>query len=105
MSIPVLKILDAVTTTGPGETYRSGSGRRTIHTFQASITGTGAVSATILIQVSLDLIHWGTMVTFTLSGTTSDTSVAAAEAPYEYYRTNLTAISGTGCAATVWIGG
>jgi hypothetical protein len=105
MSIPVLKILDAVTVTGPGDTYRSGSGRRTIHTFQAIITGTGAITATVLIQSSLDAIHWGTLVTFTLSGNDSDSAIAAAEAPYEYYRVNVTAISGTGCAATMWIGG
>lgn len=69
-------------------------------TFQASVVGTGAVSATVLIQVSNDATNWITLATITLSGTTSATDGVAMSAAWGFARGNVTAISGTGAAVT-----
>jgi hypothetical protein len=62
------KLLDAVTSTGAGTGERLPNGEKT---FQAVVSGTGSVSATVLIQVSNDGTNWLTMGTITLSGTAS----------------------------------
>lgn len=41
---------------------------------QANVVGTGAVTATVNLQASLDGVYFTTIKTFTLSGTTSATS-------------------------------
>lgn len=71
-------------------------------TFQATVSGTGAVSATVLIQVRNSSSHdWLTLATITLSGTTTSSDGFASEASWAYYRANLTAISGTGATVVV----
>lgn len=73
-------------------------------TFQATVSGTGTVTATVLIQVSNDGTNWITLGTITLSGTTSATDGFASSAPWAYVRSNCTAISGTSAALSVVMG-
>lgn len=73
-------------------------------TFQATISGSGAVSATVLIQFSNDLISWLTGATITLAGTNLDSDGFASTAKWKYLRANLTAISGTNAECTVTLG-
>ncbi len=84
----------------------AGEHQRCAHpaTFQATISGTGAVTATVLIQVSNDASNWITLGTITLSGTTSATDGFASSAPWAYVRSNCTAISGTSAALSVVMG-
>lgn len=72
----------------------------------ASLAGTGAISATVTIEVSNDNVNWATRATLTLSGTTtaSDTDVDA-PSPFPYVRGNVTAIAGTGAALTLSVCG
>lgn len=91
-------ILAGRTTTGAGDAVPMSGAK---HTFQGTVTGTGAVSATVLVEVSNDGASWLTMGTLTLSGTTSATDGFASDSPWELVRANVTAISGTGAAVTV----
>ena len=88
------------TVTGPADFLTvSGSHRA----YQATITGSGSVSATIAIEVSNDGDNWITQSTITLSGTDSDTDGMALNAPWPYVRSNITAISGTDASVTVTV--
>ena len=75
-------------------------------TFQATITGTGAVTATIIIDVSNDGAYWVStpMGTITLSGTDSASDGFTSSAPWKYVRARVTAISGTGATVQVYMG-
>ena len=71
-------------------------------TFQAIVTGTGSVSATVLIQVCNQedtfngaKSNWITMGTITLAGTTTATDGFTTVCPWRYVRANVTAISAT----------
>lgn len=75
-------------------------------TFQAIVTGTGAVTATVSIQVSNETdtfnaakTNWITLGTISLSGTTTATDGFTTVCPWRYVRANVTAVSGT--SATV----
>ena len=79
--------------------------------FQGIVTGTGAVTATILIQASNEeatylgtKANWITIGTITLSGTTTATDGLTTIAPWRYMRTSVTAISGTGATVEVLMG-
>lgn len=103
------KLLDAATQTGVGAALKSPPGQglanATERTYQATVTGTGAVSATILIEFSNDEIGWlpdaANPNSITLSGTNLATDGFVVSAPWGAVRANLTAISGTGAAVTV----
>lgn len=101
-------ILNAATTTGAGSSYQPGES--TPRTYQCRVSGTGSVSATVYIEVSNDDTSWATstnsLITFTLSGTTSDTGFAAVQAAkWPYIRANVSAISGTSAVVTCTVGG
>lgn len=108
---PALKIgtlISGAIATGPGAT--AGPAQAGEKTFQAVVTGTGTVSATIVIEVSNDPITQGWITstgtplgTITLTGTTTATDGFATQAAWAYYRANVTAISGTGAAVTVTV--
>lgn len=70
---------------------------------QATVTGTGAVTATVVFEVSNDNVNWivEPIATITLSGTTTDSQGFTMNAPWAYVRARLTAISGTGAVVTV----
>ena len=93
-------LLTAATSTGAGATTLVSGEKRT---YQATITGTGALTATVAIQVSNDGTNWITQSTITLSGTGYDTDGAALEAPWPYVRGNVTAITGTAAAVTLTV--
>jgi len=104
----VVSILSGATTTGAGSAFY---GLRPVpRTFQAIVTGTGAVSATVYIEVSTNGTNWLTttngLCTITLSGTTTATGGCAIPAAmWPYIRANVSALSGTGAAVTVNVGG
>lgn len=95
------KLLDAVLVTGAGTGMHANPGPKTV---QAYVVGTGAVSATVKIQVANIDGQWLDFATITLSGTTSATDGTSWVVPWAYIRANCTALSGTGAALTVAIG-
>lgn len=74
--------------------------------FQATITGTGAVTATIDIEVSNDGTYWcdTVMGTITLAGTNEHTDGFTSVAPWKYVRAILVTITGTDASVTVSMG-
>lgn len=100
-AIKICTMVDAKATTGNGSTF--GPAQSGEKVFQASVSGTGAVSATVVIEGSNDptVLGWVEIGTITLSGTTTDTDGFAHQAAWGYYRANVDAISGTGAAVTV----
>ena len=97
------EILSAATATGAGGAIYKTSPKTT---FQATVAGTGAVTATVKIESSNNAVSWCSTAlgTITLSGTTTSTDGLATDAPWKYVRANVTAISGTGAAVTVLMG-
>jgi len=104
-------LLNAATETGAGTAWHpndtSAVATYVQHSFQAAgytLASTGA--ATVLIQVSNDGVNYITLGTITLTLGTSVTSDGFAVAnTWEYYRANLSAISGTGANVTVTMKG
>ena len=90
---------------GPWTTTQDGAGTPRIPgrwSYQADITGTGAVSATVVIQVrNISGGTWQTFGTITLSGTGSASGQINGDVPWVEHRARLTAISGTGAAVTI----
>lgn len=75
-----------------------------VRTFQSTVSGTGAVTATVVIQVSNDGTNYLTLGTITLSGTTSASDGFASDASWGYVRANVTAISGTSAIVNTTMG-
>lgn len=74
-------------------------------TVQASVAGTGAVGATVIIEASNnDGADYLTLGTITLSGTTRASDGAVVSAKWDLIRARLTAVSGTGAVVNVSIG-
>jgi hypothetical protein len=74
-------------------------------TFTGRVAGTGAVSATVAIEVRNDAAGvWINAGTLTMSGTTTAGDGFAMAARYLQYRATVTAISGAGAAVTVTMG-
>lgn len=100
----VVYIMAGKTSTGAGNTFTAYPGKRTFH---AKVVGTGAVTATVIIQVSNDGLLWVDATNsphIALSGTGSDSDGFAMEAKWAYVRAYLDAVSGTGAAVTVIMG-
>jgi hypothetical protein len=104
-------LLNAATTTGPGLAWQERDttpyDTYTYHSFQAigaTTASTGA--ATILIEVSNNGTNYITLGTITLTLGTSATSDGFAVAnSWNYYRANLSAVSGTGASVSVYMKG
>lgn len=95
-------LLTGVTVTGAGSAVADGG---CAPSFEADLSGTGSVTATILIQgrnVASGL--WVLLGTITLSGTTTASDGFASPARYMEYRANCTAITGTAATLTVVMG-
>lgn len=92
-------LLDAVTAAVVGPEMQSRS-----ETYQATMTGTGAVAAEVDIEYSDDKVGWLPAGTITLSGTNTATGGFADDESWAYVRANLKSISGTGAAITVTMG-
>lgn len=102
LAITPIVLLSAVTSTGAGAA-QADAGRAP--TFTGRVAGTGAVSATVAIEVRNDAAGvWIPAGTLTISGTTTAGDGFAMAARYLQYRANVTAISGTGAAVTVTMG-
>jgi|SanBayMetagenome_1026888.scaffolds.fasta_scaffold129697_2 hypothetical protein len=97
----IVTLLAAATTTGASASQPPGT---TTQTFQATVVGTGSVSATVLIEATLNGSDWLSIGTITLSGTTRASDGLAVAAPWLLFRANVTAVSGTGAAVTVIMG-
>lgn len=100
------KILSGATTTVTGSaqslpTIDDGLGSIAV---QGVLTGTGAVSATVVIEVSLDQTNYVTAGTITLSGTTSATDGFLMNTGWQWVRARVTAISGTSATLNVHVG-
>lgn len=100
--MPAYQMLTTTSGSATGDSTTAFSADRT---FQATVSGTGAVSATVLIEVSNDGVGFMLMATITLSGTTSATDGFVSSAPWSYVRARTTAISGTGATVVVLMGG
>ena len=79
--------------------------------FQGIVTGTGAVTATVLIKATNEeatylgsKANWITIGTITLTGTTTATDGFTTIAPWRYMVASVTAISGTGATVEVLMG-
>ena len=99
----VKTLLNAVTSTQTSGACQIAAAPRTI---QASVTGTGAVTATVLwYGNNLNANSGGELFATTeLSGTTTDHSGKVEPAEWPYVYADLTVISGTGAAVTATIG-
>jgi len=100
-------VLSRTTTGASSPTYKESPWS----TFQAIVTGTGTVTATVLIQGSNetdtfigDKANWVTIDTYTLSGTTTATNGSTSVSTWRYVRANVTAITGTGATVEVIMG-
>lgn len=92
-------LLSAATTTATGLPLANPGGGA----YQATVTGTGTVGATVVIEVSIDGVGWLALSTLTLSGTTSATDGFIAAGGWPNVRARVSAISGTSAAVTVLI--
>jgi hypothetical protein len=72
---------------------------------QATVSGTGAVSATAVAEVSNDGIGWVNAGIITLAGTALASDGFGISVPWAFFRARCTAIAGTGARVTVTIGG
>lgn len=79
--------------------------------FQAIVSGTGAVSATVVIYGSLEDTtavgtnsNWVTLGTISVTGTTSASDGFTTIAPWRWVAAKVTAISGTGATVKVIMG-
>lgn len=76
-------------------------------TYQAIVSGTGAVTATVVIEYSNDGINAVATVggTITLTGTSPQSDgFTTSNAPWHWHRARVTAISGTGATVQVYYG-
>ena len=100
---------EGVTVNGDGEgTYKDSP----YSSFQATVTGTGAVAATVTIEVTNQVDANGAptnwcetpMGTITLTGTNSSSDGFTTIAPWKYIRAVVSGISGTDAVVTVTMG-
>jgi hypothetical protein len=96
-----MAVLDAVTATGYSEWYPLGGENSSV---QATVVGTGAVTASVNIEYSNDKIEPLAGFTISLSGTTSASDGDFAQPKWAWVRADLTAVTGTGAAVTVTVG-
>lgn len=89
------------TATGTSSAKEAPGPGATVH---ATVAGTGAVTATVIIQVGNISGSWLDLGTLSLSGTTSATQGLALDAHWVYIRANCTAITGTGATLNVVMG-
>jgi len=95
-----ITLLNGVTATGAGAA-KTFSHSIPYRTCQATVSGTGAVTASVNIEVSNDNVGWILAGTIALSGTTTATDGFTIQATWLNIRANVTALTGTGAAVTV----
>ncbi len=94
-------LLQSATAPATGEGHRVLVANRT---YQATVTGTGAVAAEVVIEGSNDNQNYLTIMTITLSGTSVHSDGDPSDAPWLFVRARLASISGTGAAVTAIMG-
>jgi hypothetical protein len=94
---------DGVTATGAGDTRYKDS---PWSFFQAIVTGSGAVTATVDIEASNDGVNWckTPIASLALTGTDTDTDGITYVGPAKYIRANVSALTGTGATVTCSMG-
>lgn len=94
-------LLDNATTVSSGAPVLGGQ----IASFsaQASVAGTGAVSATVVIEGSNNSSDWVPIATLNMSGTTRATDGGVAQTLWAQIRARVTAISGTNASVSAAI--
>lgn len=99
----VKTVLEGATTTTTGNAVYKDAPQGAI---QATVTGTGAVTATVVIDSSNDGTNWCSTAlgTIALSGTTSASDGFQTDSTWKYIRARVTAISGTGATVNVTMG-
>lgn len=70
---------------------------------QAFMTGTGALTATVLVEVSLDGVNYAQAASLALSGTAYDSKLAQVLAEGCWIRTTVSALTGTGATVSTLI--
>lgn len=85
-------LLNAVSALGAGTAYQPGPKPWTV---QATLGTTGVTTATVVIEVSNDLVGWLSLATITLSGSNA-TDGFANQAPWAYVRANVTSLGTPG---------
>lgn len=93
-------LIDAVTADGAGSAFTMPRGSA-YRVFQANIAGTGAVSATVTVEGSIDGVIWSTIESIALTGTTTDEGYAASVEPWPQVRGRVASISGTGATVSL----
>ena len=91
-------LMTGVTTNTTGTAYDR---PEAVWSYQSVVTGTGAVSVTVTIQVSNDGSNWETFGTMSPSGTTTATATLNGDAPWALHRAVTSSISGTGATVSV----
>ena len=96
----VSNVVTGVTAIGTGAWVYKDAPKATI---QATVTGTGAVTATVVIDCSNDGVNAcaTALGTISLSGTTSASDGFTTDAPWKFIRARTTAISGTNATLVV----
>jgi hypothetical protein len=103
MTVSQIGLMANRTTTGEGQ-WKTGISRA--FTVDASVKGQGAVSATVQIHArNTPSGPAALLATITLSGTNEAADGFPFPAAFYEYRATVTAISGTGAAVTVTMGG
>lgn len=78
--------------------------------FHGYIAGSGNITATIVVQVANTPIaptvagQWVTLGTITLSGSAAVSDGFSSEAPWQWYRGNITAMSNANTVAALYVG-
>lgn len=99
----VRNLLTAATTTETGAWVQLGGGDHVL-SFSFLEVGTGALTGTVVIEVSNDGTNAQTLITSTLSGTTTVQDWADRTIKAGYVRARISALTGTGAAITVKMG-
>jgi hypothetical protein len=98
------RLKNSFTATGNGANTYDRQPGVTVWTHHARVSGTGAVSATVVIEGTNDvdgLVGWVTLGTITLSGTTEAFDMLTGSCVVEHMRHRCSAISGTGATLVV----
>jgi hypothetical protein len=98
----VISLFTGRTTTGAGASFTITSSQN--RTAQATLTGTGAISCTVDVEVSDDNVVFLQLARIALSGSTSVSEGFTSWAPWRFCRGNVIAISGTSASLNLKLG-
>lgn len=102
MNVRPLEILRTTSASKVGDKF--GPFENSGSTFQASVEGSGALTATVVIEVSNDGKNFLPLGTITLAGNNAVSDGFASSAPWAFFRAKTTALTGTNAVATAHAG-